>query len=150
MDAITLVIPAYNEAAHVADQIRRVEAVLATTGWQYEILVIDDGSTDATAANAATAATAADGATAAPMLAAPMPAAPMPAAPGPGRVRVVLTVAMVVWAFIGVAAVKVARRQVLEAQVEKATGKSAGRAPMAAEGSAPARRESEPRKPTPV
>ncbi|HSB60866.1 MAG TPA: glycosyltransferase family 2 protein, partial [Vicinamibacteria bacterium] len=69
--AVSVVIPAYNEAAHVADQIRRVEAVLATTGWQYEILVVDDGSTDATAANAATAAVPASPAAAAAVSRAP-------------------------------------------------------------------------------
>jgi len=51
--AVSVVIPAFNEAAHVGEQLRRVEAVLATTGWQYEILVVDDGSTDATASAAA-------------------------------------------------------------------------------------------------
>lgn len=52
--AVSVVIPAYNEAAHVADQIREVETVLKRTGWQYEILVVDDGSTDETANAAAT------------------------------------------------------------------------------------------------
>lgn len=55
-----------------------------------------------------------------------------------GRVRVVFTIAMVVWAFIGVTAVKVARRQALEAQ-----GEALAR-------TVPARKEPEPRKPTPV
>jgi glycosyltransferase involved in cell wall biosynthesis len=47
--AVTVVIPAYNEAAHVAEQIRDVDRVLRETGWTYEIVVIDDGSTDGTA-----------------------------------------------------------------------------------------------------
>lgn len=38
-----------------------------------------------------------------------------------GRVRVVFTIAMVVWAFIGVTAVKVARRQAIEAHALDAT-----------------------------
>lgn len=52
--AVSVVVPAYNEAAHVADQIRAVEAVLAESGWTYEIIVVDDGSTDGTADAAAT------------------------------------------------------------------------------------------------
>jgi glycosyltransferase involved in cell wall biosynthesis len=50
--AVTVVIPAYNEAAHVADQVRDVERVLKETGWAFEIIVVDDGSTDGTAAAA--------------------------------------------------------------------------------------------------
>jgi UDP-GlcNAc:undecaprenyl-phosphate GlcNAc-1-phosphate transferase len=60
-----------------------------------------------------------------------------------GRVRVVCTIAMVVWAFIGVAAVKVARRQVLEAQCEAL---AAGPSPVRPS----VRKEAEPRKPTPA
>ena len=45
--AVTVVIPAYNEAAHVADQVRSVDGVMRQTGWTYEIIVVDDGSTDA-------------------------------------------------------------------------------------------------------
>jgi hypothetical protein len=52
--AVSVVIPAYNEAAHVAAQIRDVDAVMRTTGWTYEIIVVDDGSTDDTAGEAAT------------------------------------------------------------------------------------------------
>lgn len=51
--AVSVVIPAYNEGAHVADQVRDVDRVLATTGWTYEILVVDDGSQDRTAEEAA-------------------------------------------------------------------------------------------------
>jgi len=50
--AVTVVIPAYNEGPHVAEQIRAVERVMRTTGWPYEILVVDDGSTDHTATEA--------------------------------------------------------------------------------------------------
>jgi glycosyltransferase involved in cell wall biosynthesis len=51
--AVTVVIPAFNEAAHIAGQIRGVDEVMAGSGWKYEIIVVDDGSTDDTAANAA-------------------------------------------------------------------------------------------------
>jgi glycosyltransferase involved in cell wall biosynthesis len=51
-EAVSVVIPAYNEGAHVAAQVADVERVLRTTGWTYEILVVDDGSKDATAAEA--------------------------------------------------------------------------------------------------
>jgi glycosyltransferase involved in cell wall biosynthesis len=50
--AVSVVIPAYNEGPHVAEQIRDVERVMATTGWTYEIIVVDDGSKDQTAAEA--------------------------------------------------------------------------------------------------
>ncbi len=47
--AVSVVIPAYNEADHVAEQVREVERVLRETGWVYEIIVVDDGSADETA-----------------------------------------------------------------------------------------------------
>jgi glycosyltransferase involved in cell wall biosynthesis len=48
-NAVTVVIPAYNEAAHVAGQVRDVDRVMRQTGWEYEIIVVDDGSRDGTA-----------------------------------------------------------------------------------------------------
>ncbi|MEO8295412.1 MAG: glycosyltransferase family 2 protein [Gemmatimonadota bacterium] len=51
--AVTIVIPAYNEAAHVAEQVRAVEKVMQASGWGFEILVVDDGSKDGTAEQAA-------------------------------------------------------------------------------------------------
>jgi glycosyltransferase involved in cell wall biosynthesis len=51
--AVTVVIPAFNEGDHVADQVRAVEGVMKTTGWAFEVIVVDDGSADQTAANAA-------------------------------------------------------------------------------------------------
>ncbi|MEO8634299.1 MAG: glycosyltransferase family 2 protein [Gemmatimonadales bacterium] len=52
--AVSVVIPAYNEGAHVASQVRDVERVLKTTDWRYEIIVVDDGSKDDTALQADT------------------------------------------------------------------------------------------------
>ncbi len=59
--AVSVVIPAYNEAAHVAGQIREVHRVMERCGWKYEIIVVDDGSGDGTA-DAAAAVAAATGA----------------------------------------------------------------------------------------
>jgi glycosyltransferase involved in cell wall biosynthesis len=51
--AVSVVIPAYNEAEHVADQVRDVQRVMETSGWAYEVIVVDDGSKDETAKRAA-------------------------------------------------------------------------------------------------
>jgi glycosyltransferase involved in cell wall biosynthesis len=51
--AVTVVIPAYNEAGHVGEQIRAVRSMMETTGWTFEIIVVDDGSADGTADEAA-------------------------------------------------------------------------------------------------
>jgi glycosyltransferase involved in cell wall biosynthesis len=51
---VTVVIPAYNEADHVADQVRAVQKVLERTDWTFEVIVVDDGSTDGTAEEAVT------------------------------------------------------------------------------------------------
>lgn len=53
--AVSVVIPAYNEAGHVADEVRSVVRVLEGEAWEYEILVVDDGSSDDTASEAARA-----------------------------------------------------------------------------------------------
>ena len=47
--ALSVVIPAYNEAARLPPTLERVRAYLAQSGLSHEILVADDGSTDATA-----------------------------------------------------------------------------------------------------
>jgi glycosyltransferase involved in cell wall biosynthesis len=49
---VSVIIPAFNEGPHVAEQVREVERVLSESGWTYEIIVVDDGSTDDTAARA--------------------------------------------------------------------------------------------------
>ena len=51
--AVSVIIPAYNEGAHVAEQVRAVQGVMDTCGWPYELIVVDDGSVDGTAEKAA-------------------------------------------------------------------------------------------------
>lgn len=51
--AVSVVIPAYEEAAHVADGIQAVRKVLDASSWRYEIIVVDDGSSDGTGEAAA-------------------------------------------------------------------------------------------------
>jgi glycosyltransferase involved in cell wall biosynthesis len=50
--AVSVIIPAYNEGAHVAQQVRDVTDVLVQSGWTFEVVVVDDGSTDDTGAAA--------------------------------------------------------------------------------------------------
>jgi glycosyltransferase involved in cell wall biosynthesis len=50
--AISIIIPAYNEEAAVASQIVSIQAVLRSHGLRHEIIVVDDGSRDATAEKA--------------------------------------------------------------------------------------------------
>lgn len=47
---VTVVLPAYNEAGHVVSEVDRITAALKATDYSFEILVIDDGSTDGTGA----------------------------------------------------------------------------------------------------
>ncbi len=51
--SVSVIIPAYDEAAHVADQVRAVQKVMAASGWTWEVIVVDDGSSDGTAEKAA-------------------------------------------------------------------------------------------------
>jgi glycosyltransferase involved in cell wall biosynthesis len=46
---VTVVLPVYNEAGHVVAEIDRIRSGLAASGHSFEILVVDDGSTDGTA-----------------------------------------------------------------------------------------------------
>ena len=50
--AVTVVIPALNEGPHVGAQVRAVEEALKQSGWEYELIVVDDGSSDETAVEA--------------------------------------------------------------------------------------------------
>jgi glycosyltransferase involved in cell wall biosynthesis len=50
--AVSIVIPAFNEAQHVAEQIKAVQEVMRETQWRFEIIVVDDGSSDGTAQQA--------------------------------------------------------------------------------------------------
>ena len=51
--AVSVVIPAYNEGPHVAAGVTAVRSILERSGWDFEILVVDDGSSDGTAEAAA-------------------------------------------------------------------------------------------------
>ena len=46
---LSIVIPAYNEASRINATLSRVLECVATQGWDAEVLVVDDGSTDETA-----------------------------------------------------------------------------------------------------
>jgi glycosyltransferase involved in cell wall biosynthesis len=50
---VSVVIPAFNEADHIAEEIIAVRDALDRADWRFEIIVVDDGSTDGTAAEAA-------------------------------------------------------------------------------------------------
>jgi len=50
--AVSVVVPAYNEGPHIAKGLHELDQVLRSSGWKYEITVVDDGSTDDTAAQA--------------------------------------------------------------------------------------------------
>src|ERR1700730_13065838 len=47
--AISVVMPAYNEAGMVGQQIERIRQVMDATDYPYELIVVNDGSTDNTA-----------------------------------------------------------------------------------------------------
>ena len=51
---VSIVIPAYNEGESIATVVRQVRKVMEDTDYSFEILVVDDGSTDDTAKNAET------------------------------------------------------------------------------------------------
>ena len=43
---VTVVLPVYNEAGHVGDEVARIRAALDASSYSYEIVVVDDGSDD--------------------------------------------------------------------------------------------------------
>jgi glycosyltransferase involved in cell wall biosynthesis len=46
--ALSIVVPLHNEEGNVTELHRRLHAVLEKTGWSYELLFVDDGSSDET------------------------------------------------------------------------------------------------------
>ncbi len=53
--SVSVVVPAYNEAAHVVEELHALRGALDGCGWEYELLLVDDGSTDGTAEKASQA-----------------------------------------------------------------------------------------------
>jgi len=49
---VSVILPAYNEEGIIGEAIKRVDEVLRETGFNYEIIVVDDGSNDATRSRA--------------------------------------------------------------------------------------------------
>ena len=52
---VIVVMPAYNEEEHVVEQIEAVREVLEETDWTFQIVLVDDGSSDDTADRAESA-----------------------------------------------------------------------------------------------
>jgi glycosyltransferase involved in cell wall biosynthesis len=48
LEPISIVIPAYNEAAAITETVREIRRVLSESGLEGEIVIVDDGSTDNT------------------------------------------------------------------------------------------------------
>lgn len=46
MKAVSIVIPVYNEARSLAGVLERVKTSLGESGWEYEVIVVNDGSRD--------------------------------------------------------------------------------------------------------
>lgn len=46
---ISIVIPAYNEEEAIGEDLDRIRATMEASGYDYEVIVVDDGSTDRTA-----------------------------------------------------------------------------------------------------
>ena len=47
---LTIVLPAYNEEGHIRQEVDRITSAMQASPYSFEILVVDDGSTDGTAA----------------------------------------------------------------------------------------------------
>ncbi len=52
LHGISYIVPAYNEEGTIQSTVERLETALKATGLPFEIIVVDDGSSDATAATA--------------------------------------------------------------------------------------------------
>lgn len=50
---ISVVLPVFNEAGHLLDEVKRIRHALDSSSYTYEIIVVDDGSTDGSAEVAA-------------------------------------------------------------------------------------------------
>ena len=50
---VSIILPVYNEAAHLVQEVDRVRAAMDASAYSYEIIVVDDGSTDDSAEVAA-------------------------------------------------------------------------------------------------
>jgi len=46
---LSVVVPIYNEAENLRPLCQRIHEALASTGWMYEVVIVDDGSTDGSA-----------------------------------------------------------------------------------------------------
>jgi polyisoprenyl-phosphate glycosyltransferase len=51
---VTIILPVYNEAEHLREEINRIRASMDASEYSYEIIVVDDGSTDGSGEVAAT------------------------------------------------------------------------------------------------
>jgi glycosyltransferase involved in cell wall biosynthesis len=47
---VSIVLPVFNEAGHLRDEIERIDRAMDSTPYSYEIIVVDDGSTDGSGA----------------------------------------------------------------------------------------------------
>jgi undecaprenyl-phosphate 4-deoxy-4-formamido-L-arabinose transferase len=43
---VSVIVPTFRSAGHVAETVRRIDEALAASGWKYEIVVVDDASPD--------------------------------------------------------------------------------------------------------
>src|SRR5689334_10893306 len=43
---VTIVLPVYNEAEHLVAEVDRIRAAMDASEYTYEIIIVDDGSTD--------------------------------------------------------------------------------------------------------